>query len=162
MPESEKSKARRAAWAKAAYAADPEKFRAYAREQRHKHKDKYKEKAAAYRAANKERLRAQNRMWREANPDKLRRNNLKRIGYTPELFDELLAAQNGLCAICDADLSAMPSKNVHADHCHTTLEPRGILCHHCNSAIGLLGESPERMMRAIAYLDEPTMKRRKA
>jgi hypothetical protein len=58
----------------------------------------------------------------------------------------------------------MPSKQIHADHCHKTNTARGILCHYCNSALGLLREDPELFKKAVEYLNEPTaikMKRRK-
>lgn len=164
MPESEKRKAYRNEWAKKKYAADPEAHRAYAREQREKHKEKHREANAAYRAKNRESIRAQQKQWRDANKEKIRRNNLRRIGFTPELFEEMLAHQNGFCAVCAADLTKLASKQVHADHCHRTGSARGILCHHCNSALGLLREDPALFQKAIDYLAEPTaetMKRRK-
>ncbi len=42
------------------------------------------------------------------------------------------------------------------DHDHTTGEVRGLLCHNCNRAIGLLREDPERLRRAIEYLEGAT------
>jgi hypothetical protein len=38
------------------------------------------------------------------------------------------------------------------DHCHTTGQMRGWLCHPCNVAIGNLGDTWEGVMRAITYL----------
>jgi hypothetical protein len=52
------------------------------------------------------------------------------------------------CGICGA------TEIVYVDHDHTTGRPRGLLCPSCNSAIGLLGESPERFAAAIAYLEK--------
>ena len=161
MPESPERKAYRRAWAKAAYAKNPDKFREYARIQHAKHLDTKKAKSAAYRELNKDKLREYNKAWREANKERIRRNNSGRIGFTPGLFDELLDIQNGLCAICEVQLSTIPSKHVHADHCHSSGAARGVLCHACNAAIGLLAEDPARMLRAIAYLEHPTMKRRR-
>jgi hypothetical protein len=38
------------------------------------------------------------------------------------------------------------------DHCHETGTVRGLLCHGCNAAIGLLGESIDRINAAAMYL----------
>lgn len=39
------------------------------------------------------------------------------------------------------------------DHNHKTLEFRGYLCHSCNRTIGQLEEDPERLIRAMKYLN---------
>lgn len=70
-------------------------------------------------------------------------------GITVEQFDELFAKQGNLCAICRTEI-AKP----HVDHCHETNVIRGILCAHCNTAIGLLGDDPERMLRAAEYVSQ--------
>lgn len=38
------------------------------------------------------------------------------------------------------------------DHDHATNRVRGILCSNCNRGIGLLGDSPEIINKAIDYL----------
>lgn len=164
MAESEARKAYRREWAKRKYANDPEKHRAYAREQHEKHKAKKRVANAKYREENKERIRAQQKEWRSANKAALKRNSLKLVYFTPELLEELLVFQNYLCAICGGDLKSRPSKHIHADHCHDTKTPRGVLCTQCNTGMGLLKDDPDRLRRAIEYLENPTiekMKRRK-
>jgi hypothetical protein len=37
------------------------------------------------------------------------------------------------------------------DHCHNTGYVRGVLCTQCNVALGLLGESPERILGLFVY-----------
>jgi hypothetical protein len=39
------------------------------------------------------------------------------------------------------------------DHCHTTGNVRGLLCHNCNRGIGLLKELPSNFIKAIKYLE---------
>ncbi len=39
-----------------------------------------------------------------------------------------------------------------ADHCRTTGRFRGSLCHGCNVALGMLGESADRAERLAAYI----------
>ncbi|OIJ88767.1 recombination endonuclease VII [Streptomyces monashensis] len=77
-----------------------------------------------------------------------RQDHLKRnYGLTEAERDAMIAAQRGLCVIC---LDALP---VHVDHCHKTGRVRGVLCFNCNSAIGKLGDDPDAVRRAAAYLE---------
>ena len=41
------------------------------------------------------------------------------------------------------------------DHDHATHKIRGLSCYEHNLAIGLLGDSADRMLSAAAYLDNP-------
>jgi len=47
---------------------------------------------------------------------------------------------------------------VHVDHCHQTGRVRGVLCFNCNSAIGKLGDDPDAVRRAAAYLEGSSWK----
>lgn len=40
------------------------------------------------------------------------------------------------------------------DHCHTTGKVRGLLCKDCNTALGIVEESPERLRALIAYIEQ--------
>ena len=75
-----------------------------------------------------------------------------RVKYnmTREDRSELIEKQNGQCAICGYFFKS--EKHTHIDHCHTTNKIRGILCTHCNVAIGLLKDSTEILENAIKYL----------
>lgn len=73
------------------------------------------------------------------------------IDVTWEHFEELLAAQSGRCAICNRDEIEVGRSHV-LDHDHQTGKPRGVLCSTCNSAIGLLNDSPDLLRRALDYL----------
>lgn len=46
------------------------------------------------------------------------------------------------------------TKNLHIDHNHTTGKVRGLLCGGCNTALGHLKESRDRMLGLASYLDE--------
>ena len=50
------------------------------------------------------------------------------------------------CTCCGA------IRKLFCDHQHATDEFRGYICRECNSGIGLLGDSPEGLQRALAYL----------
>jgi hypothetical protein len=76
---------------------------------------------------------------------------MRKYGITLEQYDALLASQNHRCAICPSN-SPKAKNGWHVDHDHKTNKVRGILCHHCNTGIGLLGHSSERLKAAATYL----------
>ena len=69
----------------------------------------------------------------------------------------MLSAQNELCAICNGEGFLMdPSHKVKlvVDHCHTSGKVRGLLCHNCNRALGLLQDDIGSIQRALKYLEK--------
>lgn len=72
------------------------------------------------------------------------------LGIDLETLGWMLHSQNFSCAICQTALKF--DKFTHIDHDHETNRVRGILCHHCNTAVGLFRDSPELMRRAMEYL----------
>jgi hypothetical protein len=82
-----------------------------------------------------------------------RRVTLKRYhGITVEAYATMLAAQGGVCAICKGP-PTRDRENLDVDHCHSSATLRGLLCSHCNRSLGLMGDDPERLRAAAAYLD---------
>lgn len=72
-------------------------------------------------------------------------------GITVEQYNQMFVDQYGKCAICkcsDWGHNSRPS----VDHNHTTGVIRGLLCHSCNAAIGLLKDSADVVTSALAYL----------
>ena len=76
----------------------------------------------------------------------------KRFGIAPEDYDAMLAKQGGKCALCDRSTPGGRWPRFHVDHCHATGRVRGLLCRSCNTALGALGDSPEAIRRALAYV----------
>jgi hypothetical protein len=82
----------------------------------------------------------------------------QRFGLSIEKYNAMLRAQGGVCAIC-----RQPERRVHprtktphalsVDHNHRTGEIRGLLCHWCNAALGLVGDDASRMLELALYLD---------
>ena len=64
------------------------------------------------------------------------RSQLRRYGVTPEIYDSLLAQQDGKCGICKKDRSGKKGQRFAVDHDHVTGEIRGLLCIKCNSCLG--------------------------
>lgn len=79
-----------------------------------------------------------------------RRRHYADYGLTLDELQEMLERQEGCCAICGVTFDDERVPNV--DHCHDTGEVRGLLCHHCNTGIGLLGDDPDRLEEAVQYL----------
>jgi hypothetical protein len=76
-------------------------------------------------------------------------------------YQRMLAAQDGVCAIC----RRKGSRWLCVDHCHETQVVRGLLCEKCNIALGFFEDDADRMRTAAEYLDRARadlMKRRNA
>lgn len=72
-------------------------------------------------------------------------------GISIETYESMLKEQNECCKICETHQSKL-KRRLAVDHCHTTGEVRGLLCHLCNQAIGQFKEDPEILEKAIKYL----------
>lgn len=108
-------------------------------------------------------VRAKAKEWRDANPDKCssygkKKHDLhyhtrekwrqieKKYGITQAEYTALLTAQGGHCAICPA------TEKLVVEHNHATGEVRGIVCRSCNTALGMSGDSPSRLLGLAQYL----------
>lgn len=76
----------------------------------------------------------------------------RRHGMTEQEFDVLFERQGGACVICSRAFKG--TRGCHVDHNHETGHVRGLLCHGCNTGIGLLGEDRERISRVLDYLEK--------
>jgi len=95
--------------------------------------------------------------WNKENKDRRQKTwqkrNLKLLGISQEEYFETFERQGKSCAICKSGVNQhLKQRTFPADHCHKTGKFRGILCHNCNVALGLLKENTEVMEMAIAYL----------
>lgn len=72
-----------------------------------------------------------------------------RYGLTPERYDEIVAIQGGLCAIC---LKPPGKRRLQVDHDHKTGRVRGLVCFRCNYGMGWFQEDLERLKRIESYL----------
>jgi hypothetical protein len=67
---------------------------------------------------------------------------------TIEQYEEMLSAQNGLCAICKK------ASKLVVDHCHQTGAVRGLLCLSCNLMLGHAYDNVHTLATAISYLTQ--------
>jgi hypothetical protein len=71
---------------------------------------------------------------------------------------ELMARQNGRCAMCDLSVAFNGNYGgAHIDHNHETRKVRGILCHRCNKGLSFV-EDEVFLTQALAYLKKTTKK----
>jgi preprotein translocase subunit Sss1 len=125
---------------------------------------RHKERLAtdsAYR--DKQRQYSMAKYYRETQADKIGarirqlRKRCRDHGITLDDYDRMWEEQKGVCKICKRP----ETREYHGilcclsiDHCHETGRVRGLLCDACNTGIGRLDDSPERLRAAITYLSE--------
>lgn len=68
-----------------------------------------------------------------------------------ERYEELSNAQGGVCAICERHCEV---RRLAIDHSHHTGKVRGLLCHKCNTALGLFKDDSEIIQAALNYLEK--------
>ena len=76
----------------------------------------------------------------------------KKYNINLKEYNLLLKKQEYKCAICKTITPGGPSNEFVVDHCHLTEKVRGLLCNHCNTGLGKLGDTIESLERAINYL----------
>lgn len=76
---------------------------------------------------------------------------MKKFGITVDRYNEMLAEQNGVCAICAGNPRGQWNR-FHVDHDHNDGKIRGLLCQDCNTALGLLKDNPNLMEKAASYV----------
>lgn len=77
----------------------------------------------------------------------------KATGWSPTDYEKAYHIQNGKCAICGCVLNSSRYTRFAGDHDHKTGKLRGLLCSNCNTALGLLKDSPIRLKQALTYLE---------
>lgn len=73
----------------------------------------------------------------------------RNTGINDAHYAALALAQKGVCAICGEH----SKKQLAADHDHTTMKPRGLLCQRCNTTLGFVKDNPLLLQAMIDYLN---------
>ena len=71
-------------------------------------------------------------------------------GLTKEDYENLFIKQENRCGICTTSFDI---KVACVDHSHKTGKIRGLLCHQCNTGLGLFKDDIEILKMAIKYLE---------
>lgn len=149
-------------------AANRDKIKAYQETYRdrqnelHKeYRDAHKEERAAYHKdyskKNADKFKGYRRKYRETNAEAIKQRDRiswikTKYGLTVEQYDAMIHAQSGQCAICGGSLE--DTRKTHIDHCHSTGQVRGVLCHACNVGLGHFKDDVDVLARAINYLQK--------
>ena len=118
-------------------------------------KDCVKTATSAHNASDPERKRQRDAEYRrnQENRARTRQRRLRqKYGISADEYDRLLASQGGGCAICGGVETDSRSRELPVDHDHATGAVRGILCDPCNRVLGLFGDDPATVRRAVRYL----------
>ena len=99
--------------------------------------------------------------WKEANKHTPKYRHQRFVHQTKHVYSinekeysDILDRQKGACAIRNDPLHhANETRRPRIDHCHNTGKIRGLLCHKCNTGLGLLNENIETLKNAIKYLE---------
>lgn len=115
-----------------------------------KAKEMYREKSRRRRLKDPERDRLEQKRWRELNPDKTKAHRLKaKYKMSKETYDAMLIKQSGMCA---ANGCQPTSRGLFVDHDHVTGKIRGLLCQHCNTALGHAKDNVDILIGLARYL----------
>jgi len=92
---------------------------------------------------------------------------LKTYGLTPEDYQDLLASQNGRCALCHRRIGV--SRRAAIDHDHGCGKCGGSGCRFCvrglvdglcnKDVLGRFGDDPDRFRAIVDYLERPPAQR---
>jgi hypothetical protein len=102
-------------------------------------------------AENRESMKANAlRSYHRKSAEKKRDEHLRaRYGLSRHEWERMFDAQGRNCAICGTG----DARRWVTDHCHTTGAVRGILCDHCNVALGRIKESSAIGRSLVEYID---------
>lgn len=73
----------------------------------------------------------------------------RKLGVTPEQYEQMLEQQSGVCAICE---QPEINRELAVDHDHKTNKVRGLLCNNCNQMLGRAKDNIRILTKAIEYL----------
>ena len=72
----------------------------------------------------------------------------------------MLLTQKGVCAVCglpETTITRGYLQPLAVDHDHSSGKIRGLLCVKCNTALGLLKDSKERIKTLLEYIENAEM-----
>jgi hypothetical protein len=128
------------AYRKEWYEANKTRLQEAQREIYHKHAEARKDQMGEWRNSNKYRIAIY----------KLKTN----FDITEEFAEELYERSTQTCECCGVEYNSETHKKRFAvDHNHATNKIRGILCHPCNTSLGLLKEDLNRLKLLANYIE---------
>ena len=131
---------------------DPEEQRAYHKKYHQLHREKKNAFSRQFHKEHREELNTKNRLYRKAHAEKYWAYSVKwKTSKLEQIAGRKCPKQ---CEICNRT----QLKRLYFDHDHATGAFRGWLCYKCNTALGLVGDSPEILRKMFNYLNERDVK----
>lgn len=124
-------------------------------------RSRYRRRASDWHARNREKSRAYSRAsYKKMTPEAKRKKAdyaagrylQRKYGISKEQWAQMYEAQGGVCALCKVPGRTGRHDKLAVDHCHETGRVRGLLCAACNVSLGILGDNPEKLRRALNYV----------
>jgi hypothetical protein len=136
---------------------DPQAARDKSKKWANNNPDKIHDMNTRWNVENPEKKLLSSKNYVKNNPEKVKlvkHKSMLKAKYNISLEDKakMLDSQDGKCKICKNTIELI-SKNTHVDHCHKTGKVRSLLCHPCNTMIGLSGENPEILRLGADYIE---------
>ena len=126
---------------------------------RYRTKEEHAKQMREWRASNLSKSRGASLRWAKANPEKVRAasraryaKNKAAIKLNNWRYKGIPSPTRPMPNVCECCGKPPNIRGMHLDHCHSAGIFRGWLCHHCNTGIGLCGDSIEGLERALEYL----------
>jgi len=69
-------------------------------------------------------------------------------GISIDDIKRMEVGQDFSCATCGKE------SKLYVDHCHDSGNVRGLLCHHCNTALGMALDNIDTLKAMIKYLEK--------
>jgi len=130
------------------------------------HKKEYSAKSNQYNKNHRSLKTLYMQQYRAKNSEKIRlysinSNLMRSYGITMQQKEKIILNQNNKCLSCGTDLKQLAHKMIHIDHDHFTNKIRGVLCHNCNTTIGLLNEDLNMVDKIRIYIEKYCLKSRR-
>lgn len=130
---------------------------AYSRKYRRDNLKKAKENNKKWKINNPEKVALIRKRQKKKAKEKTHRYHIKReYGMSSEQYEYMLLEQGGVCA-ANGCHEIMKHGRLSVDHCHKTGRIRGLLCSQCNTTLGRVGDSIEKLKGLISYLERANL-----
>ena len=113
-------------------------------------REKVLKRVKQYTEDNKEVVLARKKQYRESN--KAKQDEGVKRSYVKRNYDITLEDYNDIMDSADSCECCGSTDRLCYDHDHDTMKHRGVLCHKCNTGIGLLGDNLDGLEQALKYL----------
>ncbi len=143
------------------YAKNPAKTKARSAKHYKDNPKKVNADSAKWGKKNPEKRKISRKKWVKKNPEKAKtiakRTRLKKYGLSIDDFENMVDEQSNRCVICGEYEVIRNYKNgkikeLSIDHDHETGQVRELLCHRCNTMLGMAGDDFEILQKGSEYL----------